>query len=175
MLFIPCPTPSQRGLVTSQPQSLIPHLDGPKWWRILHPILQHQILQTLMHSTDIPVPRSNRNNLGVTNEKFDISSISIPSNQHRGCEPCLYCLCTPYTKASAVLPLPHFGHQYGQQLFPNLAVIPTYPYNKCPIPISQYNRQHVTQHIDQAVSSDDNRVFVKVSSCPRISLQGEYI
>ena len=97
MLFIPCPTPSQRGLVTSQPQSLIPHLDGPKWWRILHPILQHQILQTLMHSTDIPVPRSNRNNPGVTNEKFDISSISIPSNQHRGCEPCLYCLCTPYT------------------------------------------------------------------------------
>ena len=91
--------------------------------------------------------------------KSATSSLSVPCAQHDVDASALYTLCAPstlttlctqYTKPSAVLP-----------------PTPTYPYtympcNTYPSPTSQYDQhqQYATQHMIQAPSSDENKVFV---------------
>jgi hypothetical protein len=112
---------------------------------------QQAPVPSLMYPADSHVPWSSQ----VT--KSATSSLSFPFAQHHVDLPalCALCapstlttLCTPYTKPSAVLPL-----------------TPTYPYIPCdpyPSPTSQYDQyqQYATQHMIQAASFDENKVFV---------------
>ena len=100
---------------------------------------------SLMYPADSHAPWSSK----VT------SSLSVPCAQHHVDAPALYThcapstlttLCTPYTKPSAVLPT-----------YPTYPCIPCNPY---PTPTSLYDQQNATQHMIQAVNSDENKVFV---------------
>ena len=97
-------------------------------------------MPTLMHPEDSPVPWPSRVAKSAT------SSLSVPCAKRHDDVPALNTLCTPCTLPSAVLP-----------------TFPTYPCISCnpyPTPTSPYDQQNATQHMIQAASSDENKVFV---------------
>ena len=95
---------------------------------------------SLRHQADSPVPWPSGVPKGAT------SSIFVPRAQHHVDVPALDTLCTPCTLPSAVLRHP-----------PTYPCIPCNPY---PTPTSPYDQQNATQHMIQAASSDENKVFV---------------
>ena len=94
----------------------------------------------LMHPADSPVPWPSRVTKGAT------ISIPVPHTQRHTDAHALNTLCTPCTLPSAVLPP-----------YPTYPCIPCNPY---PTPTSLYDQQNATQHMIQAVNSDENKVFV---------------
>lgn len=101
------------------------------------PLLSHQApVPSLLYPADSPLPWSSKFTMGTT------SSISVPCAQCHVDAPPLNTLCTPYTMPGGVLP-------------PS----PTYPCISCN-PTSRYDQQFATQHMIQAVSSDENKGMI---------------
>jgi hypothetical protein len=125
-----------------------------------------------MHPMSSPVRRSSRSIRGVTSRfndytpsaEFDDPSLYTPCDQyHVGAQimgPMLIQQPVPHT----VQPLSGTSQQYAQQCHNTL--VPTFPTHPCitcnpyPTPTSPYDQQNATQHMIQATSSDENKVFV---------------